>query len=81
MVDILNLHGVKFESYDVLSDPDIRNGIKEYSDWPTIPQVFFNGEFIGGCEILLQMHRSGEIIDEINKVGLKSKLEEEDEQK
>lgn len=76
VVDILSMHGVKFKSYNVLADEEIRSGIKEYSNWPTIPQVFFKGEFIGGCDILLEMHRGGELIDELNKIGLKSKLEE-----
>lgn len=77
VVDILSMHGVKFKSYNVLADEDIRSGIKEYSNWPTIPQVFFKGEFIGGCDILLEMHRGGELIDELSKIGIKSKLEEE----
>lgn len=49
-------------------------GIKQYSNWPTIPQVFMNGEFVGGCDILLQMHQSGDLIEELKKVGIKSAL-------
>ena len=49
-------------------------GIKDYSSWPTIPQVFFKGEFIGGCDILLQMHQSGELVEELEKIGIKSAL-------
>lgn len=49
-------------------------GIKKYSSWPTIPQVFINGEFIGGCDIVLQMHQNGELIDELKKVGITSAL-------
>lgn len=49
-------------------------GIKEYSNWPTIPQVFINGEFVGGCDILLQLHQSGELIEELQKAGIKSAL-------
>lgn len=49
-------------------------GIKQYSNWPTIPQVFMNGEFVGGCDILLQMHQSGDLIKELKKVGIKSAL-------
>lgn len=49
-------------------------GIKEYSNWPTIPQVFINGEFVGGCDIMLQMHQSGELVEELKKVGIKSAL-------
>merc|ERR1719195_1568478 len=57
VVQILRMHDVSFESHNVLADEDIRQGIKEYSNWPTIPQVFFEGEFVGGCDILLQMHQ------------------------
>lgn len=53
-------------------------GIKEYSDWPTIPQVFINGDFVGGCDILLQMHQSGELIEELQKVGITSALLEQE---
>ncbi|XP_073982335.1 glutaredoxin 5 isoform X2 [Rhodnius prolixus] len=48
--------------------------IKEYSNWPTIPQVFINGEFVGGCDILLQMHRNGDLIEELKKVGIISEI-------
>ena len=48
------------------------SGIKEYSNWPTIPQVFINGEFVGGCDILLQLHQSGDLIDELKKAGITS---------
>lgn len=47
-------------------------GIKEYSNWPTIPQVYINGEFVGGCDILLQLHQSGDLIDELKKAGITS---------
>ena len=70
----LRMHDVKFESHNVLADEEIRQGIKEFSNWPTIPQVFFEGEFIGGCDILLQMHQSGELVEELNKIGIKSAL-------
>lgn len=49
-------------------------GIKDYSNWPTIPQVFINGEFVGGCDIMLQMHQSGELVEELKKIGIKSAL-------
>lgn len=49
-------------------------GIKEYSNWPTIPQVFINGEFVGGCDLMLEMHKNGELVDELQKVGIKSAL-------
>lgn len=53
--------GVRFKSVDVLKDPDIRQGIKEYSDWPTIPQLYVGGEFVGGSDIVREMHASGEL--------------------
>merc|ERR1712242_439916 len=74
VVQILRMHDVSFESHNVLADEDIRQGIKEYSNWPTIPQVFFEGEFVGGCDILLQMHQSGELVEELGKIGIKSAL-------
>ena len=49
-------------------------GIKEFSNWPTIPQVYMNGEFIGGCDIMLDMHQNGELIEELKKVGIRSLL-------
>ena len=49
-------------------------GVKEFSNWPTIPQVYFNGEFVGGCDILLQMHQNGDLVDELRKLGINSAL-------
>jgi len=63
-IKVLDLQGVpeeKFISFDVLEDQELRGGIKEFSDWPTIPQLYVGGEFIGGCDILLGMHQSGEL--------------------
>nr|CAD7432429.1 unnamed protein product [Timema monikensis] len=68
------MHGITYESHDVLKDEDLREGIKTYSNWPTIPQVFINGEFVGGCDIMLQMHQNGELIEELRKAGIKSAL-------
>merc|ERR1712058_133663 len=79
VVQIMRMHDVTFESHNVLADEEIRQGIKEYSNWPTIPQVYFDGEFIGGCDILLQMHQSGELVEELQKVGIKSALLSADE--
>ena len=53
--------GVPFETRDVISDPELREGIKKFTNWPTIPQVFVKGEFIGGCDITLEMFKSGEL--------------------
>ena len=57
--------GVPFETIDVLADPDIRQGIKEYSNWPTIPQVYINGEFIGGSDIMIEMYQKGELQQQV----------------
>jgi monothiol glutaredoxin len=61
VVRILHAHGVKFSAVNVLEDDAIRNGIKEFSDWPTIPQLYVEGEFVGGCDIVTQLHQSGEL--------------------
>ena len=60
-VQILQACGAKFASYDVLSDPEIRQGIKDYANWPTIPQLYINGEFVGGCDIMTDLFQSGEL--------------------
>ena len=65
VVQILNAMAVPFETFDVLSDMEIRQGIKEYSEWPTIPQVYVNGEFIGGSDILIEMYNSGELKEKL----------------
>jgi monothiol glutaredoxin len=65
VVQILHSVGVPFETFDVLSDMEIRQGIKEYSEWPTIPQVYVNGEFIGGSDILIEMYNSGELKEKL----------------
>ena len=61
VVQMLNTFGVPFETCDVLEDPDIRQGIKEYSNWPTIPQVYINGEFIGGSDVMIELYNKGEL--------------------
>ena len=60
-VAILDHLGVEYASVDVLQDQGVRQGIKEFSDWPTIPQLYVNGEFVGGSDILMEMYRSGEL--------------------
>lgn len=60
-VAILDRLGVPFETVDVLQDPEIRVGIKSYSDWPTIPQLYIDGEFVGGSDIMIEMFQSGEL--------------------
>jgi monothiol glutaredoxin len=61
VVQILNTLGVPYETVDILADPDIRQGIKEYSNWPTIPQIYLNGEFVGGSDIAIELYQSGEL--------------------
>ena len=61
VVQILSHLGVKFKAIDVLKDPEIRAGIKEFSNWPTIPQLYVKGEFVGGCDIITEMFQSGEL--------------------
>ncbi len=65
VVQILNSLGIHFETFDVLSDNEIRQGIKEYSNWPTIPQVYVKGEFLGGSDILVEMYNSGELREKL----------------
>ncbi|XP_034554909.1 glutaredoxin-related protein 5, mitochondrial [Notolabrus celidotus] len=75
VVQILRMHGVDdYAAYNVLEDQDLRQGVKDFSSWPTIPQVYFNGEFVGGCDILLQMHQNGDLVDELKKLGISSAL-------
>ena len=65
VVQLLHAMGVDFETFDVLADPEIRQGIKEFSDWPTIPQVYLKGEFLGGSDILIEMYNSGELKEKL----------------
>ena len=61
VVDVLSQLGVKFHGINILVDPELRQGIKEFSQWPTIPQLYVKGEFVGGCDIVREMHAKGEI--------------------
>jgi monothiol glutaredoxin len=61
VVNILNHYKVDYETVDVLLDPEIRQGVKDYSQWPTLPQLYVNGNFIGGCDICTEMHLNGEL--------------------
>ncbi|KAG7382472.1 monothiol glutaredoxin grx5 [Phytophthora pseudosyringae] len=63
VVRILHAQGVSFDSVNVLDHPEIRDGVKEYSQWPTIPQLYVNGEFVGGCDIITDMSKSGELAE------------------
>ena len=66
VVQILEACGAKYGSADVLVDPDLRQGIKAYSNWPTIPQLYIQGELIGGCDIVMEMHENGELKKKID---------------
>ena len=61
VVQIINTLGVPYETFDILADQEIRQGIKEYSSWPTIPQIYIDGEFIGGSDIAIELYQSGEL--------------------
>ena len=65
VVEVLNSLGVSYETVDVLADEEIRQGIKEYSSWPTIPQVYINGEFVGGSDIVYEMYQKGELQEKV----------------
>jgi len=58
---MLKHHGAEYKSFNILDDEDIRQGVKEYSEWPTFPQLYVNGELVGGCDIMTEMHESGEL--------------------
>jgi monothiol glutaredoxin len=76
---VLNYMGVEYQDVNVLADPDIRQGIKDYSDWPTIPQLYVKGEFVGGCDIITEMTLSGELDSMFDAKGVaydKAKAEE-----
>jgi monothiol glutaredoxin len=68
---VLNYMGVEFADVNVLADPEIRQGIKDYSDWPTIPQLYVKGEFVGGCDIVTEMMLSGELDTLLETNGVK----------
>ncbi|KAJ7911496.1 thioredoxin-like protein [Mycena leptocephala] len=79
-IQVLGLQQVpqeKLKTYNVLVDPELRSGIKEFSDWPTIPQLYVNGEFVGGCDILLSMHQSGELETLLENADVIPKVEGE----
>lgn len=66
VVQVLKGYGIQFGSFNVLEDQDVRQGIKDFSDWPTIPQLYVSGEFVGGCDIVLESWESGELTDMFN---------------
>ena len=72
VVQVLSELGVKFKGIDVLTDPSLRQGIKEFSQWPTIPQLYVKGEFVGGCDIIREMYGSGELQQLLNSKGIRA---------
>ena len=72
VIQVLSHLQVKFSSVNVLEDPDIRDGIKQYSDWPTIPQLYVKGEFVGGCDIIREMYETGELKTFLEDKGLQT---------
>lgn len=70
VVQVLSHLGVKFKGINVLDDPSLREGIKEYSSWPTIPQLYVKGEFVGGCDIIREMFETGELMELMNTRGI-----------
>ena len=70
VVQVLSHLGIKFKGIDVLSDSALRQGIKAFSDWPTVPQLYVKGEFMGGCDIVREMFQSGELQELLNQKGV-----------
>jgi len=73
VVQVLTHVGVKFKGINVLEDPSIRQGIKDFSNWPTIPQLYVKGEFVGGCDIVREMFQSGELQEMLQSRGVATK--------
>jgi monothiol glutaredoxin len=72
VVQVLSLVGVKFKAFDVLADDQLRQGIKEFSNWPTVPQLYVKGEFVGGCDIVREMYQSGELVELLKSKGVET---------
>lgn len=70
VVQVLNHMGVKFKGIDILTDPALREGIKQFSNWPTLPQLYVKTQFVGGCDIVREMFQSGELQDMLTKNGI-----------
>lgn len=66
VINILNSYGQEYQTRNVLEDWDLREGIKEFSNWPTIPQLYIKGKFVGGCDIVMELHRKGELSSFLN---------------
>jgi monothiol glutaredoxin len=72
VVQILTNLGVRFKGIDVLTDPSLRQGIKEFSQWPTVPQLYVKGDFVGGCDIVREMYETGELEEFLTERGVKA---------
>ena len=72
IVQVLSGLGVRFKGVDVLTDPSLREGIKSFSDWPTIPQLYVKGEFVGGCDIVREMYQTGELAELLSSRGIET---------
>jgi monothiol glutaredoxin len=70
VVQVLTHLGVPFKGIDILTDPGLRQGVKEFSNWPTIPQVYVKGEFVGGCDIIREMYQTGELQELLEGKGV-----------
>ncbi|MSO91803.1 MAG: Grx4 family monothiol glutaredoxin [Rhodospirillales bacterium] len=70
VTQVLTTLGVKFKGIDVLEDPSLRDGVKQFANWPTIPQLYVKGEFVGGCDIVREMHASGELKKLLDEKGV-----------
>ena len=73
VVQILNYLGLEYKGINVLADDDLRQGIKDYSNWPTVPQIYVKGEFVGGCDIIREMFQAGELQAFLNEKGVAAK--------
>ncbi|WP_339855844.1 Grx4 family monothiol glutaredoxin [uncultured Nisaea sp.] len=74
VVGVLSHVGVKFKGINVLEDPAVREGIKEFSNWPTIPQLYVKNEFVGGCDIIREMYETGELLEMFNSKGVDAQI-------
>ena len=73
VVQVLSHVGVPFQSYNILDDMDLRQGLKEFSNWPTFPQLYVKGELVGGCDIIREMYQSGELQQLLAEKGIEAK--------
>ena len=75
VVGVLSHIGVKFKGINVLEDPSVRDGIKDFSSWPTIPQLYVKGEFVGGCDIIREMYEAGELNELLDGKGIQTQVD------